>query len=140
MIQPDCDNDCSNKISESMTPMIDVIFTLIAFMMLMINAPLLSVDVNLPETNQSNISISEELTQVVLNILPNKNEWKIGQGTILNEKKLITELQKLKEQHANNIQVVISTDKETYIQRFIDTVTILNGLEIKSSKIAVNQS
>lgn len=37
--------------SEPLTAMIDVIFTLIAFMMLMINTPLASMEVSLPSTD-----------------------------------------------------------------------------------------
>ena len=43
------DEEVSSSLQDAMTPMIDVIFVIIAFMMLMINVPLLTMEVELPK-------------------------------------------------------------------------------------------
>ncbi|WP_413283698.1 ExbD/TolR family protein [Vibrio sp. MA40-2] len=140
MIRPECDDDIETDSNSSMTPMIDVIFTLIAFMMLMINAPLLSMDLDLPDAKKTEIVVSTEAKSVAIAVLQEENQWKLGEGNTLSGDELKLRLNELKIENENGIKVVLTTDKTTYVQRMVDTISILNELEIEGSQIAINRS
>jgi len=139
MIKPEMDDD-HEALGDSMTPMIDVIFTLIAFMMLMINAPMLSMDIDLPQAKKTDIVVAAEAKSIAVAVLKENNQWRIGEGNILSGAQLKQQLATLKSENSDGLKVVLTTDKATYVQRMVDTISILNELEIKGSQIAINKS
>jgi biopolymer transport protein ExbD len=138
MIRPEVDDVIHADEHLAMTPMIDVIFTLIAFMMLMINAPLLTMDISLPEAGKSNIVKSTTQQRTVISILPQDGQWIVDQGEVINRSELKEKLALLQNENSN-FSVLLATDKTTYVQRMVDTISILNQLNIKNSQIAINK-
>ena len=125
-----------NKTNDSMTPMIDVIFTLIAFMMLMINTPLLTMEISLPETKkEANITIVD-IKNITVLILPTSDQWQLDRGEILDQAMLTDALSRLQKDN-DKIQVLLTIDKDVPVQRMITTIAILNTLKITGSQVAV---
>lgn len=124
------------SVSDSMTPMIDVIFSLIAFMMLMINAPLLTMEMSLPEAQKDAEMTVVDMKNVTIVILPSNNQWKIEQGNILNQDALTGALSRLQKKN-DKLQVLLTIEKDVPVQRMITTIAILNKLKITGSQVAV---
>ncbi len=135
MIRAPVDKD-ETKMSDAMTPMIDVIFSLIAFMMLMINAPLLTMEMSLPEAKKEAGLTVADSKNVTIVILHKDDQWQVGQGTTLNQNSLIDELSRLKQKN-DKLQVLLTVEKDVPVQRMITTIAILNKLEITGSQVAV---
>ena len=122
---------------ETMTPMIDVILSLLAFMMLMINAPLLTMDVDLPDINEPELHAASDQKVVNLEILKESGQWRFD-GTLINSKE---ELKSSLQQHVVNAQPAVATvltiDQDSPAQRMIETLDILNRLGVKNTQIAL---
>ncbi|WP_298441891.1 biopolymer transporter ExbD [uncultured Ferrimonas sp.] len=137
MIKPNFGAEESGH-GETMTPMIDVIFTLIAFMMLMINTPLLTMELDLPQTEKSASVAVADPQNVTVVILPQAQQWRLDHSDVMNAAQLQQALHNLQQKN-DQIQVLLTTDKHTEVQRLISTITILNKLQISGSQIAINE-
>ena len=125
--------------AETMTPMIDVILSLIAFMMLMINAPMLTMEVDLPDIDQPQIeSISEEKS-INLQILAENQQWRIDHELVKTEKQLKLQLTSLVIEAKKPVATILTIDKKVPAQRMIETLDILNRLNIKNINIALDK-
>ena len=125
--------------AETMTPMIDVILSLIAFMMLMINAPMLTMEVELPDIDQPQIeSISEEKS-INLQILAENQKWRIDHELVKTEKQLKLQLTSLVIDAKKPVATILTIDKKVPAQRMIETLDILNRLNIKNINIALDK-
>jgi len=124
------------KMSDAMTPMIDVIFSLIAFMMLMINAPLLTMEMSLPEAQKESALTVVNSKNVTVVILHTDDQWQLEEGSILNQDALTVELSRLQQKN-DKLQVLLTIEKDVPVQRMITTIAILNKLKITGSQVAV---
>ncbi len=120
---------------DTMTPMIDVIFSLIAFMMLMINAPLLKMDMSLPQAPEQNQRTYTNSEFVSLGILATENSYTLNEKP-LNTSELEGSLVQLKLQ--GELKLMIKTDSATPVQRMVDTLALLNRLKITDAQIALS--
>jgi len=125
-----------NKTNESMTPMIDVIFTLIAFMMLMINSPLLTMKVSLPEAQKDAEIAVVDIQKVTVSILPTSDQWQLNKGKTLDQA-MLTDALALLQKESDKLRVLLVIDKDVPVQRMITTIAILNTLKITGSQVAV---
>ncbi|MGL5335934.1 MAG: ExbD/TolR family protein [Enterovibrio sp.] len=123
------------SLQETMTPMVDVIFSLLAFMMLMINAPLLTSKLDLPANEQAT-PISTSAVQPVTLLVDDKSaRWKLGNSSWLNKEQLAQELTALKQQQTAP-PLVLQMDKNLPVQRLIDTMAALQTAGITATEIA----
>jgi len=125
--------------AETMTPMIDVILSLIAFMMLMINAPMLTMEVELPNIDQPQVESIAEEKSINLQILAENQKWRIDHELVKTEKQLKLQLTSLVIDAKKPVATILTIDKKVPAQRMIETLDILNRLNIKNINIALDK-
>jgi len=125
--------------AETMTPMIDVILSLIAFMMLMINAPMLTMEVELPNIDQPQVESIAEEKSINLQILAENQQWRIDHELVKTEKQLKLQLTSLVIDAKKPVATILTIDKKVPAQRMIETLDILNRLNIKNINIALDK-
>ena len=125
--------------AETMTPMIDVILSLIAFMMLMINAPMLTMEVELPDIDQPQVESIAEEKSINLQILAENQQWRIDHELVKTEKQLKLQLTSLVIDAKKPVATILTIDKKVPAQRMIETLDILNRLNIKNINIALDK-
>jgi len=125
--------------AETMTPMIDVILSLIAFMMLMINAPMLTMEVELPDIDQPQVESIAEEKSINLQILAENQKWRIDHELVKTEKQLKLQLTSLVIDAKKPVATILTIDKKVPAQRMIETLDILNRLNIKNINIALDK-
>ncbi|MGL5290483.1 MAG: ExbD/TolR family protein [Vibrionaceae bacterium] len=123
------------SLQESMTPMVDVIFSLLAFMMLMINAPLLTSKLDLPANEQATPLSKSAITPVTLLVDDKSARWKLGNSDWLDKEQLTQQLLGLKQQ-PTPAPVVLQMNKDLPVQRLIDTMAALQTAGISATEIA----
>ena len=137
MIELEVDDSLEPPKPDSMTPMIDVIFSLIAFMMLMINAPLLAMKMDLPEVEKQPQQSALQGQAVTLTILP--KQWKLADGPKLDREMIVEQLRLMKLEQPE-LKVTLSTDKTTEVQRMVDAIALLNELKIEAAQVALSNA
>ncbi|MBF9000930.1 MULTISPECIES: ExbD/TolR family protein [Vibrio] len=124
--------------SEPLTAMIDVIFTLIAFMMLMINAPLVGMDVKLPSTEQHAQSINVNPHTVTISVLKEKSVWFLDDAP-LNSEQLKAKLTELKAAHPDT-KVIVNSDNDVPMQRMVTLFTLMQSVPLDVTHIALKEA
>ena len=134
------EEDQSLSFGDVMTPMIDVIFVLLAFMMLMINSPLLTMQVDLPKTTIE--PVAKKLTKhiVTIGVLVDSKGWHVGGEALADNEALLTRLAKLKAENNNELSVVINSDKNAPVERMIELFSLLQSVELNVTNIALKDS
>ena len=127
----------SLSFGDVMTPMIDVIFVLLAFMMLMINSPLLTMKVDLPKTTVA--PVAKKITKHVVSIglLVDSKGWVIGEQELADNDALLAHLKKLKIENNNELSVVINSDKNAPVERMVELFSLLQSLGLNVTHLAL---
>lgn len=129
----------SSSLQDAMTPMIDVIFVLIAFMMLMINVPLLTMEVELPKVAETPQSSNVQKHVVTIGVLENADEWLVNESKVSSLEELKEQLQAEKMQYPEQLSVVIHSDRKVAMERVVALFSTLQALELNVSHLALQQ-
>lgn len=124
--------------SEPLTAMIDVIFTLIAFMMLMINTPLSSMEVNLPSTDATAQTITVQKESLTLSIINQDDNWYVDDQP-MNSETLVTTLKQRKLAHPD-LQVIVNSDKQVPMERMVQLFTLLQSVPLDVTQLALKET
>lgn len=122
-----------------MTAMIDVVFTIIAFMMIMINVPLASLEIDLPIVEETSVVQQDNSQKLVLKVVAQTPSWTIDNGVVLGKAELAEKLQARKSSSQKKLLVIVAIDKETPVQRMIDTLDILKQAKISNVQIMLDE-
>ena len=124
--------------SEPLTAMIDVIFTLIAFMMLMINTPLSTMEVTLPTTEANSQTVTVKKESLTLSIINQDDNWYVDDQP-MNSETLVTTLKQHKLAHPD-LQVIVNSDKQVPMERMVQLFTLLQSVPLDVTQLALKET
>ena len=133
------DEESETSLQDAMTPMIDVIFVLIAFMMLMINAPLLTMEVNLPKTVETPKTASLHQQVVTITVPADVKQWFINDEPATSNDELKAMLAAKKQEYGAELSVVVDSDKQVEMERIVQLFATLQKLELNVTHLALKQ-
>lgn len=133
------DEESETSLQDAMTPMIDVIFVLIAFMMLMINAPLLTMEVNLPKTVETPKTASLHQQVVTITVQADVKQWFINDQPATSNDELKAMLAAKKQEYGAELSVVVHSDKQVEMERIVQLFATLQKLELNVTHLALKQ-
>jgi biopolymer transport protein ExbD len=111
-----------------LTPLLDVVFMLIIFLILTINTISFSLEVNLPEDEYNYLEIH----------LLKSNSWQINQKKFSNEKKFKNYLLNYHKKHPDQ-KIILITDKGSKVGKLISILTFLKKQNIQMADILVEK-
>ncbi|CAH0528914.1 ExbD/TolR family protein [Vibrio hippocampi] len=129
--------ESGTSLQDAMTPMIDVIFVLIAFMMLMINVPLMTMEVDLPKAMEKVQTAAVKKQVVSIAVQPNSEQWIVNNETVDSLEQLKSYLQTEKQQHGDQLSIVIHSDKQVVMERVVKLFATLQALELNVTHLAL---
>ncbi|WP_261884102.1 ExbD/TolR family protein [Vibrio pelagius] len=133
------DEEVSSSLQDAMTPMIDVIFVIIAFMMLMINVPLLTMEVELPKAVEKPTVTNVQKNVVSIGVVDGDEAWLVNEKRVVSMEALKDELAKQKLLYPSQLSVVIHSDKKVPMERVVALFGALQELELNVSHLALQQ-
>lgn len=129
--RPSMEEEGAPKID--MTPMIDIVFTVIAFMIIIINTPLPVLDVNLPDANAETTDQTPPDT-LLLHVLD--TTWRIQESDELDQSNIKETLAQIATDQ-QDATIVISISQDAPTQRLVDTIQLLQAAGLKNTMIAM---
>ncbi|GLQ30336.1 ExbD/TolR family protein [Litoribrevibacter albus] len=128
--------------SLELTPLIDIVFIVIVFLLITANAPLLKLPVQIPEAteNPSADVISEET--LVITVASDENRWALGEDTYeeWNELKSALMARMQSQQSAlNPLSISIATDNSATAESLVKVMSFLNEHQLKNVQILMQQ-
>ena len=132
------EENTTNSLQEAMTPMIDVIFVLIAFMMLIINAPLLTMKVDLPKVVDAPKTTTVNKQVVTITLQTKSDVWFINEEPVTSINELKTRLEQQKQTHHGQLSVVLHSDKNVTVERIVELFSLLQTLKLNVTHLALD--
>jgi biopolymer transport protein ExbD len=121
-----------------LTPLLDILFLLIVFLILTANAVPYAIDVNLPEDDQAVSKAVDDTNVLPITLLGDGKGWKIDGQTYQSESKFKTDLlvnfNKDKEQH-----IMIMGEKTVSMQKLLNLMTYLKKNNIQAVDILMER-
>ncbi|MDK9737229.1 biopolymer transporter ExbD [Vibrio sp. D404a] len=133
------DEEVSSSLQDAMTPMIDVIFVIIAFMMLMINVPLLTMEVELPKAVEKPTVANVQKNVVSIGVVDGDDAWLVNDARVFSIDSLKERLIEQKLMYPDQLSVVIHSDKQVPMERVVALFGALQELELNVSHLALQQ-
>lgn len=136
----DADEDeQSVSLQDAMTSMIDVIFVIIAFMMLMINVPLMTMEVELPKAVDKPAVANHNQNIISIGVFANDTTWMVNDTRIESIDALKERLISDKRNYSGQLSVVIHSDRQVPMERLVALFAALQELDLNVSHLALQQ-
>jgi len=133
------DSDREKIIADFMpdlTPLLDVVFMLIIFLILTANPVPYGMEIDLPEDNENISQVIEEPKNISITILAAQNSWKINDKSYNNEKTFKAELL-AKHKLDPEISMIIVGEKSVTMQKFLNLIGFLKKHNIDAVDIVM---
>jgi biopolymer transport protein ExbD len=140
MIDIDVDEDeQSVSLQDAMTSMIDVIFVIIAFMMLMINVPLMTMEVELPKAVDKPAVANLNQNIISIGVFENDDTWLVNDTRVGSIRELKERLISDKHKYSGQLSVVIHSDRQVPMEKLVALFAALQELDLNVSHLALQQ-
>ena len=122
-------------IAPDLTPLIDIIFILIVFLILTSNPAIVELMVDLPEKQESQLtSFQQDEKSVILKIEGDNNFSLLGEE-LTNLPTLKTKLSEIEDYK----ELVIAGDKKISLETFLSVLSIIEELKIKNTRVLMGE-
>jgi biopolymer transport protein ExbD len=120
------------------TPLIDIVFIVIVFLLVTANTPLLTLPVNVPAADQESILVPVSSDNLTITINANKPYWHIGTDTFDSWNEFKKSL--LAITSTSETALTIAVDKAAPTEPLLKLLSLLNQQNISDAKIIMEQS
>ena len=122
-----------------LTPLLDVVFIVMVFLLFTANAQTLSIPVKLPQATQADASISQEPQTVTVSILSEGKPWALGEERFdhwpVFTQKLLAQVKDKPE-----ITVLIAGDKDAPLGNLVKLMMFLGKHDIKAAQVLMEET
>ena len=136
MIKAPQDNH-SHSLTPDLTPLLDIIFIVMVFLMLTAAVKLDSLDVNLPSTDSQAVAEVDK-ESITVNILKEEPHWAINGKAYINWENFTLAL--LEESKSTDKPIVIGAEKTADIQSLVKLLGFLQENGIQATQLLTEES
>jgi biopolymer transport protein ExbD len=126
-----------NDLLPDLTPLMDIVFMLIIFLILSINSPLYSLKINLPQDKDSISKIATDNKTISVYLLPKNQGWKINKKLYLSEEEFRLDLETLAKKDDS---IIIISDKNSSVEKLINLFIYLEKKSFNKVSIGVERT
>lgn len=126
------------ELAPDLTPLIDVVFILIVFLILSFNSSLYSLEVNLPQDKDNITKAVADNKKIAVYLLSKEEGWKIDKVAYKTEEKFRQALKNISQQNPQ-LKIMIISDQKADVAKLVNLLTFLEKLQIKKINIAVER-
>ncbi len=133
-------NPYSNLLDQKLelTPLIDVIFIVIVFLLLTANVRLLSLPVTVPETDDVTEATSQDQPTIAITVSNENKGWYLEEEYFTEWDLFRSRLLLAIEQKVDS-QITLAADQQADVQRFVKVLTLLQQQQISDTRIIVKK-
>ena len=138
MISIGNEEDSGFSFGPDLTPLLDVVFIVMVFLLFTANAQTLSLPVNLPQATQQEASISNEPKTLTISILNEDQTWAIEEDQYENWD-IFTNTLLAKVELAPETVVLIAGDQEAPLGNLVKLMMFLSQHNIEAAQILMEE-
>lgn len=131
---PKAGNDSWRSLTPDITPLLDIIFIVLVFLLLTANIPLQTLEVDLPKTDSEALSSLSDKKSITINMLAGTPAWALNGAEYEDWQQfkpaLTAQVAALKEQ-----DLVLASDKDVTVDSMLKLLAFLQEHEITATQI-----
>lgn len=129
----------SGSLMPDLTSLLDLVFIVMVFLLLTTNISVQTMDIQIPQTEESNVLSSPENTVISVGILPTEPGWALDGDTFSDWSSFSAAL--IKQVQANPKKtLVIAADKEASVESMLKLLAFLQSNNINATNIIMEDS
>ncbi|WP_375753347.1 ExbD/TolR family protein [Vibrio sp. HN007] len=129
----------SGSIMPDLTPLLDLIFIVMVFLLLTTNISVKTMDIQIPQTKESDVLSTPEKAVISVGILATEPHWSIEGNTFTNWDKFSSALLEQVKASPKKI-LVIAADKEANVESMLKLLAFLQSNNINATNIIMEDS
>lgn len=129
----------NSSLFPDLTPLLDLVFIVMVFLLLTANVEIKTMDVHIPQTEESDILSSPKKDIITVNILARESSWAI-QGTPYSDWKLFTKELLTTVENSPQKTLVIAADKSASIEAMLKLLAFLQKNQINATNIMMEDT
>ena len=137
MIGSNLNNDL-HDIKPDLTPLLDIIFIVMVFLLLTSNIAINTLQVAVPTTEESSVLENVESQVVVINILPEGDGWAV-EGEKIADWSMVKGALLKKHQLSPDKEIIISAEKSAPVEKMMKLLAFLQSKEIKTTSVMMDE-
>jgi biopolymer transport protein ExbD len=122
------------SLTPDITPLLDIIFIVLVFLMLTANIPLQSLEVDLPKTDSAALSSVQDNKAVTINLLAGTPAWALQGKKYENWEQFKPVLQN-QVSALKNAELVLASDKDVTVDKMLKLLAFLQEHQIRATQI-----
>lgn len=128
----------STSFTPDLTPLLDIIFIVMVFLLLTANIQIKTMDIAIPQTNDSEVLESPNREVIAINVLSGEPSWAL-QGEPLHDWETFTTqlLEAIKQ--APDKPVVIAADKQANVESMLKVLAFMQNNNINATNIVMEE-
>ncbi|CZF81022.1 ExbD/TolR family protein [Grimontia marina] len=128
----------STSFTPDLTPLLDIIFIVMVFLLLTANIQFKTMDIAIPQTNDSEVLESPNREVIAINVLSGEPSWAL-QGEHLHDWETFTTqlLEAIKQ--APDKPVVIAADKQANVESMLKVLAFMQNNNINATNIVMEE-
>ncbi|NGN96438.1 biopolymer transporter ExbD [Grimontia sp. S25] len=121
-----------------LTPLLDIIFIVMVFLLLTANIQIKTMDIAIPQTNDSEVLESPNREVIAINVLSGEPSWAL-QGEPLHDWETFTAQLLEAIQQAPDKPVVIAADKQANVESMLKVLAFMQNNNINATNIVMEE-
>lgn len=130
--------DNEEKVIPDLTPLLDIIFIVMVFLLLTANIQVQTLEIDIPQTPENDVLQTTQTDMIVINVLAQSPIWGI-QGKTQSDWHIFTEnlLQQVKSEPQK--PVVIAADKDARVEDMLSLLAFLQKNNIQTTNLVMDE-
>ncbi|MFP2768478.1 ExbD/TolR family protein [Oceanisphaera sp. KMM 10153] len=126
------------SLTPDITPLLDIIFIVLVFLMLTANIPLQSLEVDLPKTDSAALSSVQDNKAITINLLAGTPAWAL-QGEKYEGWEQFKPVLQSRVSVLKDAELVLASDKEVTVDKMLKLLAFLQEHQIQATQILMEE-
>lgn len=128
----------STSFTPDLTPLLDIIFIVMVFLLLTANIQIKTMDIAIPQTNDSEVLESPNREVIAINVLSGEPSWALQGEPLHNWESFTAQLLEAIQQ-APDKPVVIAADKQANVESMLKVLAFMQNNNINATNIVMEE-
>lgn len=131
-------NKQDQGITPDLTPLLDIIFIVMVFLLLTANVQLNTMKIDLPQTHDAAVLAAHDNAAITINVLTGEPAWAI-EGQTAADWDAFNALFRQQIQRQPQRQVIIAADKNASVENMLKVMALMQQHQIRATNILMEQ-
>lgn len=132
--RPEPANSGWRSLTPDITPLLDIIFIVLVFLLLTANIPLQSLEVDLPETDSAALSSVQDTKSITINLMAGSPAWAL-QGEQYEDWEQFKPVLQSRAESLKETDLILASDKEVTVDNMLKLLAFLQEHHISATQI-----